>query len=341
MRALPARILAGLVLALAAAGIAAAQDSLAQDSLAQHSPARDYPARAVTLVVPQAPGGTNDIVARLLAGRLGEVMGGGRFIVENRAGAGGNVGTASAAAAPADGYTLLVTLSSTQAINPALYARVNFDPVRDFEPVSLLATVPNVLVAHPSFPAATLPELIALAKSRQGGQALQYASAGNGTLNHLLGEMLRVRAGIPLEHVPYRGVAPAINDMVGGHIQLGFASLPSAASYLRAGALKALAVSSEARSPAIPDVPAISETLPGFGADLWVALFAPRGTPQVLRDRLHGAVLRAMQDDAFKAKMLAQGATIVTSTPEELAVLLRADLVKWAEVVKAAGARVE
>jgi tripartite-type tricarboxylate transporter receptor subunit TctC len=306
------------------------------------APAQEvYPGRPVTVVVPQAPAGTNDIVARVLADKMGEILGQARFVVENRPGAGGNIGTASAARAAPDGYTLLVTISSTQAINPSLFAKLGFDPVKDFEPITLLATVPNVLVAHPSLPANTVAELITLAKQQAATQPLQYASAGNGTLNHLLGEMLKSRAGIPLTHVPYRGVAPAINDMVAGHVMLGFASMPSVMSHLQGKSLKALAMSSAVRTPAAPEIPAIAETLPGFAADLWVALFAPRGLPNAIRDKLHAAAVQAMNDPGVQEKLKAQGATIVTSTPDELAKRLDADLAAWAEVVKAAGAKVE
>jgi tripartite-type tricarboxylate transporter receptor subunit TctC len=326
----------GLMLAAALTSTALLAAAAALPAVAQDA----YPSRPVTVVVPQAPAGTNDIIARVLADKLGDVLGQARFVVENRPGAGGNIGTASAARGTPDGYTLLVTISSTQAINPALYAKLGFDPVKDFEPISLLATVPNVLVAHPSLPADTLPELIALAKA-QAADPIQYASAGNGTLNHLLGEMLKSRAGIPLTHVPYRGVGPAINDMVAGHVKLGFASMPSVMSHLQGKVLKPLAMSSATRSPAAPDIPAIAETLPGFAADLWVALFAPKGTPQAIRDRLHAATLKAMADSGVQEKLKAQGATIVTSTPDELARRLDADITSWAEVVKAAGARIE
>lgn len=299
-----------------------------------------YPSRPVIVVVPQAAGGTNDIVARVLADKMGDVLGQARFVVENRVGAGGNIGTASAARATPDGYTLIVNISSTQAINPALFSKLGFDPVKDFEPITLLATVPNVLVAHPSLKADTVAELITLAR-QNAAQPLQYASAGNGTLNHLLGEMLKSRAGIPLTHVPYRGVAPAINDMIAGHVMLGFASMPSVMSQLQGKALKALAMSSAQRSPAAPEIPAIAETIPGFAADLWVALFAPRGLPVAIRDKLHDAAVKAMNDPGVQEKLKAQGATIVTSTPDELAKRLDADLATWAEVVRAAGTKVE
>jgi tripartite-type tricarboxylate transporter receptor subunit TctC len=298
-----------------------------------------YPSRPVTLVVPQAPGGTNDIIARFLADKLGEALGGGRVVVENRVGAGGNIGTSSVARASPDGYTLLVTLSSGQAINPALYARTGFDPVRDFDPVTMLARVPNILMVHPSLPVNSVSELIALAK-KEGGQ-LQYGSAGNGTLNHLLGVMLMKQAGIQFVHVPYRGVAPMLNDMLGGQVKIGFASLPSVISYIQAKSLKALGTSGAARDPAIPDVPSIAEAVPGFAGDVWTALFVPKGVPAPIRERIHAAAHQAMNDPSVRQKMAAQGATIELSTPDELAKALETDMARWAEIVKDSGARIE
>lgn len=194
-----------------------------------------YPARPLTMVVPQAAGGTNDIVGRVVSAKLAEVLGA-PVVVENRVGAGGNVGTAAAAKAAKDGYTLLMTISSSQAINPALYKAPGFDPVKDFRPVSLIGAVLNVLLANPSFPAKSVAELLAMAKSKPG--TLQYASAGNGTLNHLLGAMLASMGGVDIQHVPYKGVAPAMNDVLGGQLPLVFASLPSAIGHIKAGKLR-------------------------------------------------------------------------------------------------------
>jgi tripartite-type tricarboxylate transporter receptor subunit TctC len=300
--------------------------------------AQDYPTRPVTMVVPQAAGGTNDIVARILAEELSRSLGQ-QFVVENRPGAGGNIGTQAATKTTPDGYTLLVTISSTQAINPALYKKIPFDPVKDFQPITLIGSVPNVLIVHPSFPASSMPELIAMAKSKPG--ELEYASAGNGTLNHLLGEMLKTAASIDILHVPYKGVAPAITDVLGGHIQMAFASLPSVVSHIKDGRLKALGVSTVKRSPALPDVPAIGETVAGYAADLWVALFAIAGTPQEITTKLHDETVKALSNPTARAKMEAQGVEIATSTPEQLAAKLQEDLAKWAEVVKTSGATVD
>lgn len=298
----------------------------------------DYPARPVTVIVPQAAGGANDIIGRLVAEKLSEVMGQ-RFVVENRAGAGGNIGSQAAARSTPDGYTLLVTISASQAINPALYARTGFDPVKDFAPVSLLGTVPNVLVVHPAFEAKTVADLIRMAKEKPG--FYQYASAGNGTLNHLVGEMLKSRAGIDLKHIPYRGIAPALSDVIAGHVPISFANLPAAISQIQAGTVRALGVSTLKRNGFVPEVPTIAETVPGFDAELWIALYGIAGTPQPVIDKLVAATHRALQGADIKAKFAQQGAEVVTSTPAELAAKLDTDLKVWAEIVKASGARIE
>ncbi|MCA0317362.1 MAG: tripartite tricarboxylate transporter substrate binding protein [Proteobacteria bacterium] len=310
--------------ALAAPGLARAQG--------------DYPARPVTVVVPQAAGGANDIIGRLVAEKLSEVLGQ-RFVIENKAGAGGNLGSQAAARATPDGYTLLVTISASQAINPALYARTGFDPMKDFAPISMLGTVPNVLVVHPNFEAKTIADLIRMAKEKPG--FYQYASAGNGTLNHLVGEMLKSRAGIDLKHIPYRGIAPALADVIAGHVPMTFANLPAAISQIQGRTVRALGVSTLKRNGFVPDVPTIAETVPGFDAELWIALYGVAGTPQPIIDRLVAATHRAMAAPEMKDKFAQQGAEIVTSTPAELAAKLDADLKVWAEIVKASGARIE
>ncbi|MBN8940326.1 MAG: tripartite tricarboxylate transporter substrate binding protein [Rhizobiales bacterium] len=298
----------------------------------------DYPNRPVTVMVPQAPGGANDIIARIIAEALSEVMGQ-RFVVENRAGAGGNLGSQAAARSTPDGYTLLVTISASQAINPALYARTGFDPVKDFAPISMLGTVPNVLVVNPSFSARTIADLIRMAKEKPGDY--QYASAGNGTLNHLVGEMLKSRAGIDLKHIPYRGIAPALSDVIAGHVPITFSNLPAVISQIQAGTVRALGVSTLKRNANIPDVPAIAETVPGFDAELWIAIYGVAGTPQPVIDKLVTATHAALARPEMKAKFAQQGADIVASTPAELAAKLEADLKVWAEIVRTSGAKIE
>ena len=302
-----------------------------------------YPGRPIVMVVPQAAGGTNDIVGRVVGQRLGEVLGG-SVVVENRPGAGGNIGTQAVARSPKDGYTLLLTISSSQAINPALYKNPGFDPVKDFRPVSLIGAVPNVLLVHPSFPAKNVAELLALAKAKPGHY--QYASAGNGTLNHLLGEMLNTTAGVSLQHVPYKGVAPAINDVLGGQLPMLFASLPSALSHIQGGKLRALAVSSPARSPVLPDVPALAETVPGYNGTLWIGLFAPAGVPSEVLARLQDGMAKALASKDFRATLERQGVELA-GTPEhpvsaeQFSAILNEDMAKWARIVKSSGAAVD
>jgi len=297
-----------------------------------------YPTKPIQMIVPQAPGGTNDIVARLVAADLSQRLGQ-QVVVENRPGAGGNIGTQAAARATADGYTLLMTISSTQAINPSLYRQIPFDPIKDFEPIAPVATVPNVLVVNPAFPAKSMAELISMAKAKP--DFYRYASAGNGTLNHLLGEMLNSMAGIKLEHVPYKGVAPALNDVLGNQVPMAFASLPSVLAHIKAGKVRALGVSSAKRSPFAPDIPAISETVPGYSGDLWVGLFAVRGTPKAVTEKLAKTLQAALADAPLRDKLAAQGAEVLTGTPQQFSTMLRADIDKWGKIVKASGAQVD
>ena len=302
--------------------------------------AEPYPSRPITLVVPQAAGGTNDIVGRLVGQKLGEVMNNASVVVDNRPGAGGNIGTQLVARGPKDGYTLLMTISSSQAINPALYKNPGFDPVKDFKPVGLVGAVPNVLLVNPSFPAKDFNEFLKLA--RQKGANYQYASAGNGTLNHLLGEMLNSMAGISLQHVPYKGVAPAINDVLGGQLPIVFASLPSALSHIKAGKLRALAVSGDKRSPVLPDVPTIGEAVPGYNGTLWIGLFAPAGVPADVLATLQDATRKALAAKDLRDKLEQQGVEIAPpTTPDQFSKLLQDDLAKWARIVKASGAAVD
>jgi tripartite-type tricarboxylate transporter receptor subunit TctC len=259
-----------------------------------------YPSHTFVMIVPQAAGATNDIVGRLVSQKLGEGLGT-SVVVENRPGAGGNIGTQAAAKAPNVGYTLLMTSSSSQAINPALYKNAGFDPVKDFKPISLIGAVPNVLLVHPSFPAQSVAELVALAKSKPA--QYQYASAGNGTLNHLLEEMLGSMTGIHLQHVPYKGVAPALNDVLGGHLPMLFASLPSSLSHIKAGKLRPLAVSGAGRSAVLPDVPTLAETVPGYNGTLWIGLFALAGVPQDVLARLQDGMAMTLAAKDLRGKL--------------------------------------
>ena len=298
-----------------------------------------YPSRPILMVVPQTAGGTNDIVGRVVSQKLSEVLGS-PVAVENRPGAGGNIGTQFVGKSAKDGYTLLMTISSSQAINPALYKNPGFDPVKDFKPVALIGAVPNVLLAHPDFPAKSVKDLIALAKQKPGHY--QYASAGNGTLNHLLGEMLNTMAGIELQHVPYKGVAPALNDVLGGQLPLVFASLPSSLSHIKAGKLKPLAVSSARRSPTLPDVPALSEAVPGYSGTLWIGLFAPAGTPYEVLSKLEEGMAKALAARDLRDKLELQGVELAPpSTPDQFAKLLAEDIARWSQIVKTSGASID
>ncbi|MBV7430750.1 MULTISPECIES: tripartite tricarboxylate transporter substrate binding protein [unclassified Acidovorax] len=297
-----------------------------------------YPSKPVTIVVPQAPGGTNDTVGRILAQKLSELSNQ-RIIVDNRPGAGGNIGTDFAARAPKDGYTLLLTISSTQAINPALYKKVPFDPVKDFEPIAPVGVVPNVLVVNASFPARNLADFIKVARASK--EEIQYASAGNGSLNHLLGAMLSTSTGVPLQHVPYRGVAPALTDVMGGQVPVAFASLPSCIEFIKSGKLRALGVSSAKRSPALPDVPSISEVVPGYVGDLWVGLFAARGTPAPVVSKLTQWVTAAVAAPDVLERFKVAGVEPLSGGPTRLAQLLQEDIARWAPIVKASGAVVD
>jgi tripartite-type tricarboxylate transporter receptor subunit TctC len=300
--------------------------------------AQDYPNRPVTIIVPQAVGGANDILGRILADQLARALGQ-QFIVENRVGAGGNIGTGAAAKAPRDGYTLLFTISAAHAVNPTLYKQVPFDPVKDFDPVMLVGTVPFLLVVNPSVPATSVQELVALAKKEPG--KLAYGSSGNGTTNHLLGEMFKSMAGVDMLHIPYKGVAAILTDMLGGRVQVAFASVPSVRSHVKDGKLRALGISTMKRSSVAPDVPPVGETVTGYDADFWVALFTPAGTPKEVPAKLYAVLAKALANPEVRERFAAQGADVVGGTPEQLAAALRDDIIKWAKVVKAAGVTID
>lgn len=297
-----------------------------------------YPNRPVTVVVPQAPGGANDTIARLIAQKLAEQTGQ-QFIVDNRAGAGGNIGTAAVAKAKNDGYTLLLNLSSAHVVNPALYKAPGFDPLKDFEPIAPIATAGYVLVANNDFPAKNVAELVAAAKAAPGKIAI--GSVGNGTLNHLIGEMLNKAAGIELMHVPYRGASAAVTDLVGGRVQVSVQSLPSSISFIKSGKLQVLGVVNEKRVTALPDVPTIGETIKGFGSTPWYGLFAPAGTPKAIVAQLAAEVNKALDSADVKEKLAAAGCEPFKGTPEQLGALVRDDLPKWARIVKDSGATID
>ncbi|QWD73846.1 tripartite tricarboxylate transporter substrate binding protein [Polynucleobacter sp. TSB-Sco08W16] len=306
--------------------------------IASSALAQAYPSKPVALVVPQAAGGTNDIVARLIAPAFGEALNT-SIVVENRPGAGGNIGTQSVARSAKDGYTLLLTINSAQAINPALYKNPGFDPINDFVPLYYIGATPYVLVSPPGSPYKTLAEVVTAAKKRPG--ELSYASAGNGTISHLLGAMLNTSAGIDMQHIPYKGVAPAINDVLGGQVPLAFASLPSALNYIKAGKLQAIAISSAKRSSAAPEIPTIAETYPDCVGEVWVAMFAPIGTPPEVVKKIQAALDKMMARPDIREKLMAQGLDLSPVPPAKLSVLLKDELAKWIKIVKASGAQLD
>lgn len=300
--------------------------------------AQTYPSKPVTLIVPQAAGGANDAVARVYAQKMGEVLGQ-QFVVDNRPGAGGNIGAQLAAKAPRDGYTLVLTLGTTLTANPSLYAKIPFDSIKDFDPITPVATAPYLLVVNQSFPAKSVKELIDIAKSKPG--QINYASAGNGTPNHLFGEMLKTVAGIDIVHIPYKGAAAALTDVVGGQVPMAFNSMPSTLPFVKAGQLRVLGVASEKRTSLAPDIPSVAETIPGFGALAWYGLLAPAGTPKEIIAKLHAESIKVLNSKETKDKMATQGAEVFTSTPEQFTAMIKEETAKWAKIIKATGARVD
>jgi tripartite-type tricarboxylate transporter receptor subunit TctC len=298
----------------------------------------DYPTGPVTLVVPFPAGGSTDLVARLVAASMSKNLGQ-QVVVENRGGAGGNIGAAAVTRAEPDGYTILMGTVATHALNPALYKKMPYDAVEDFAPISLLALIPNVLVVNPDFPAKSVPELVELLKAHPGEYS--YASSGNGTPLHLSGELFKTLAGVDMVHVPYKGAGPALVDVIAGHVPIMFDNLPPSLEQIRAGKLRGLAVTTKERAPAIPELPTVAETLPGYETYSWNALFAPAGTPGPIIQRLNEAARAAVKDPEIAAKLKDLSATPVGSTPEELAAHVQAELAKWAPVVEASGARLD
>ena len=303
--------------------------------LATPAAAQQYPSRVVKLVVPQTPGGATDVFARKIGQALSEKWGQ-AVVVENRAGAGGLVGTDVVAKSAPDGYTLLVTYAGSQAINPSLYPKIPFDSVKDFQTIATLASTPFVLIVNPKLPAKDLPEFIALARAKP--DALTYASSGNGSVNHLLGEMVKAETGIRMLHVPYRGVAPAITDVIGGQVDSAFSSVPSVLQMVQGEKVRALAVSSAKRIRAAPEIPTIAEAaLPGFDVNPWWGILAPTGIDMAIVRKINADVESILRTKDMIDFLAAQGAEPLITSPEEFLTILQADVVKWAKVVKDAG----
>ena len=298
-----------------------------------------YPEKPIVVIVPQSAGGANDTIARIVTQKLGAILKQ-PMVVDNRTGAGGNIGTALASKAKPDGYTLLFTTNSAQVINPALYSSVGFDPVKDFIPIATTAVAGYVLVANPSFPANNVPELVAYAKKAAPG-SFNYASPGNGTLNHLIAVMLEKAAGFNWVHVPYKSAAAAATDVVGGQVPVSFQSVPSSIGFIQNGKLKLLGVVNEKRLPAFPNVPTIGETYKGFGATPWYGILAPAGTPKPIIDKLQAAIFEALDSKDVQESLAAQGCEVLKRDSAAFAKMIRDELPQWAKIVKDSGARVD
>lgn len=307
---------------------------LAQTAFAQS----DYPNKPIRMVVAWPPGSLIDVIARIISEPLREILGQ-PIIIDNRGGAAGNVGTDLAAKSPADGYTLLFTLSS-HTINPKLYDKLPFDVEKDFVPISLAAYIPQILVVNPNVAANNVKELIALAKANPG--KLNYASVGTGSPGHIAGELFKLRTGIDIVHVPYKGGGPAVTDTIGGQVQMLFVSMPAAWQFVKAGRLKAIAVTSAKRSVTAPDVPTFLEAgVPDFVVDSWYGALAPAKTPPAVTARVNAALVKVLESPAIKEKLMAQGAEAAPSTPAEFDRVIKDELAKWEYVIRAANIKPE
>lgn len=298
-----------------------------------------YPTKPIKIVVPFPAGGTTDILARAVAADLQKAFGQ-AVVVENKAGAGGNIGSDSVAKSSPDGYTLLMGTVGTHAINVSLYPKMPYDAVKDFAPVSLVAGVPNVLVAWPSFPVNSVKDLVDAAK--KAPDKITFASSGSGTSIHLSGELFKQLAGVQMTHVPYKGSSAALPDVISGQVNVMFDNAPSVIQHIRGGKLKAIAVTSDKRSPALPGVPTIAESgLPGFEASSWFGVLAPAATPKDIVDKLSGAIAKSLQTPEMKERLAGQGAVAVGNTPEQFSAHIKSEIDKWSKVVKASGAKVD
>jgi tripartite-type tricarboxylate transporter receptor subunit TctC len=303
----------------------------------QSASTQAFPARPVRIVVGYPAGGVGDIVARLMGQRLSERLGQ-PFVIENRPGAASNIATEAVARAPGDGYTLLL-VNPANAISATFYDNLNFNFIRDIAPVAGIVRVPNVMVVNPSVPAKTAPEFIAYAKANPG--KVNYASAGNGTTVHLAGELFNMMAGVAMVHVPYRGSAPALTDMLGGQVQVMFDALPSSIEHVRSGKLRALAVTTAARSPALPDIPTLGDFVPGFEASVWQGIGVPRSTPPLIVEKLNKEINAALADPGIRAQLASLGGTELALSPAELGMLIAEETEKWARVIRGASIKTQ
>ncbi|MBA4790433.1 MAG: tripartite tricarboxylate transporter substrate binding protein [Rhizobiales bacterium] len=300
--------------------------------------AETYPSRPVKLVVPYPAGGTTDIIARLIATQLSEKLGQ-PFVVDNRAGASGAIGTSAVAKSAPDGYTLLMGTANTHGINSALQKTLPYDALKDFAPITVVASTPNVLVVNPSLPAQNLPELIALAKKEPG--KLNYGSTSAGGSPHMSAELLKMMTGINISHVPYKGAAPMLTDLVGGHIPIGFDNLPSAMPFIESGKLRAIAVTTAKRWPGAPNIPTIAETVPGYEVSGWFGILAPAGTPPAIVDLIQKTVAEAVAKPEVRKQLEAVGAEPVANTPAAFAKQIEADVARWKTVADTTGVKLD
>jgi len=297
-----------------------------------------WPAKPIQMIVPFPPGGPTDVTARVLAEKLSAELKQ-AVVVNNKAGASGNVGAQAAAQSAPDGYTIFFTTGGTHGINPFLYEKPGYDPVKDFEPVAWVTNSPNILVVNPSFPAKTLAELIAMAKADPG--KLSSAAPGQGSTPHMFGELLKRKVGVQIQHIPYKGSGPALNDVMAGHVQIMFDGIPSALPLVQSGRLRALAVTGLQRSPALPDVPTVAETIPGFDASGWFAVYAPAGTPRAIVTKLNEAINRVLQMPDVRQRYAALGAEVVGGSTDKLREQVQKELAKWSELIKQTGMKAE
>jgi len=300
--------------------------------------AQDWPARSVRFIVPYPPGGGTDVIARIVQHSLSEALGQ-TLVIENRGGAGGAVGTEAAAKSAPDGYTFLFTLSS-HTINPLLY-KLNYDVERDFTPVTLIVSVPQLIATQPGSPIKSMQDVVAISKAHPG--SLNFASVGNGTPAHIAGELLKLKTGIDIVHVPYKGGGPAVADTLGGQVSMAIVSMPAAMAHVRAGKLRALAVTTLRRNPGAPEIPTVAEALhiPDYEVDSWYAMFAPAKTPPAIVARMQKEIARVIRLPDVKQKLLEQGGDAVGSTPEELDRVVKGELKKWAELIRDAKIKVD
>jgi tripartite-type tricarboxylate transporter receptor subunit TctC len=300
--------------------------------------AQNYPAKPIRMIVAYPPGGGTDIVGRMVAQKLSENFGQ-TVVIDNRGGAAGNIGSEIAAHSVADGYTLLMGNVAPNAINVSLYAKLGYDPVKDFEPVSLVASTPNILVVHPTLAVKSVADLVALAKAKPA--SLNYPSAGLGSSSHLAGELFDSLAAVKMVHIPYKGGGPALTDLLGGQVQLMFATMPAAMPHVKAGKLRAIAVTSARRSQAMPELPTIGESLKSYDASTWYGVLAPAGTSRTIVAALHGAIVKILGVVDTRERLLAQGFEPVGGTPAEFGAYIKSEIAKWGRVIKAAGIKPE